>query len=46
MIARGLATEEELDLDTMPARLAESVRSTGSTVVPPVLVGAWGRVTH
>ncbi|MDH2414887.1 methyltransferase domain-containing protein [Nocardioides sp. CER19] len=43
MVAHGLATEEDLALDTLPARLAESLRSTGSVIVPPLLVGAWGR---
>jgi SAM-dependent methyltransferase len=43
MTAHGLATEDEIDIASLPARLAESMRATGSVVVPPLLVGAWGR---
>jgi len=43
MVAHGLTTDAELDLDTLPVRLADSLRSTGSVMVPPVLAGAWGR---
>ena len=43
MIAHGLATEAELDLDTLNTRAAESLRSTDSVLVPPILAGAWGR---
>lgn len=43
MVAHGLATDAELDLDTLPARVAESLRASGSVLVPPILAGAWGR---
>jgi SAM-dependent methyltransferase len=43
MLAHGLVTEAELDLDTLATRAAESLRATGSVLVPPVLAGAWGR---
>ena len=43
MIGHGLATEAELDLDTLATRVADSLRSTNSVLVPPVLAGAWGR---
>jgi SAM-dependent methyltransferase len=43
IVAHGLATEAELDLGTLSVRLVESLRSTGSVVVPPLLAGAWGR---
>jgi hypothetical protein len=43
MIAHGLATEAELDLDTLATRAADSLRSAGSVLIPPILVGAWGR---
>lgn len=43
MLAHGLATEAELGLDTLAARAAEALRSTGSVLVPPTLAGAWGR---
>jgi SAM-dependent methyltransferase len=43
MVGHGLATEAELDLDTLATRIAEALRSTDSVLVPPVLAGAWGR---
>ena len=43
MVAHGLATEADLDLDTLASRAADSLQSTGSVLVPPVLAGAWGR---
>lgn len=45
MVAHGLATEEELGLDTLAARLATSLREGGAVMVPPILAGAWGRRT-
>jgi SAM-dependent methyltransferase len=43
MVAHGLATEAELDLDTLPARIAAALRSAEAVLVPPALAGAWGR---
>jgi SAM-dependent methyltransferase len=43
IVAHGLATEAELDLDTLAARAAESLQAKGSVLVPPLLAGAWGR---
>jgi SAM-dependent methyltransferase len=43
IVQHGLATEAELDLDTLPGRIADSLRSAGAVLVPPVLAGAWGR---
>ena len=43
MLAHGLTTEAELDLDTLGTRAAESLKSTGSALIPPILAGAWGR---
>jgi ubiquinone/menaquinone biosynthesis C-methylase UbiE len=43
MVAHGLATDAELDLDTLAERIAASLRSRGSVLVPPVLAAAWGR---
>lgn len=42
MVANGLATEEELDVETLPARIGDALRSAGAALVPPVLAGAWG----
>ncbi len=43
MVAKGLATQAEVDPDTLPSRIASSLRSSGSVVVPPLLAAAWGR---
>jgi ubiquinone/menaquinone biosynthesis C-methylase UbiE len=43
MIAHGLATEAELDLDNVATRIAQSLRTSRSVLVPPILAGAWGR---
>ncbi|HEY7693417.1 MAG TPA: methyltransferase domain-containing protein [Gaiellaceae bacterium] len=37
------AVPPELALDTLDRRLAEEVEGAGATIVPPTLVGAWGR---
>ena len=42
-IAEGADLPQELELDTLEERLVEAVQSTRATVVPPTLVGAWGR---
>jgi SAM-dependent methyltransferase len=41
--AAGLATPEQIGIDTLEARIAEAVRSAGAVVLPPVLGGAWAR---
>lgn len=43
ILAHGLATEDELDLDTLAERAAMALQSTRSVLVPPILAGAWGR---
>jgi hypothetical protein len=43
MVAQGLATEAELDLDTLIDRIADALRASGSYFVPPTLACAWGR---
>ena len=43
MVAHGLTTQAELDLDTLATRARDSLQSAGSVLVPPILVGAWGR---
>jgi SAM-dependent methyltransferase len=43
MVAHGLATEAELDLDTLATRAGDALRAAGSILVPPILAGAWGR---
>jgi protein-L-isoaspartate O-methyltransferase len=41
ILASGIATEEELGLDTLDARLADAVAAAGAVVLPPCLVDAW-----
>ena len=43
ILARGIATAEQLQLDTLQARLTEEIRDAGAVVLPPTVVGAWGR---
>jgi SAM-dependent methyltransferase len=43
IVGHGLATEAELDLDTLADRIAAASEDSGSVMVPPVLAGAWGR---
>jgi ubiquinone/menaquinone biosynthesis C-methylase UbiE len=42
LITHGIATAQELDLDTLERRLAEAVREADAVVLPPAVVGAWG----
>lgn len=42
-IAEGANLPPELELETLEPRLVEAVQVAGATVVPPTLVGAWGR---
>jgi SAM-dependent methyltransferase len=44
-IAEGAELPPELELETLEPRLVEAVQSAGATVVPPTLVGAWGRAS-
>ncbi len=44
IVAHGLATSDELDLTTLEQRIAEGVRGAGAVILPPTVVGAWGRV--
>ena len=43
IVAAGLATPEQLGLDTLTQRLAAALQSSRSVVLPPALAGAWGR---
>lgn len=43
IVAAGLATEAELDVDTLEERINGALRDAGAVLVPPTLVGAWGR---
>ena len=42
MLASGIATSEQLGLDTLRERLAARLQASRSVFVSPILVGAWG----
>jgi hypothetical protein len=42
-VAEGADLPPELELETLDQRLTDEVRAAGATIVPPTLVGAWGR---
>jgi SAM-dependent methyltransferase len=43
ILAEGIATEDELGLDTLEQRMQEQVAAADAVVLPPCIVGAWGR---
>jgi SAM-dependent methyltransferase len=43
LVECGVATEEEIDVDTLDHRLAEELRSANATYVSDVIFGAWAR---
>jgi ubiquinone/menaquinone biosynthesis C-methylase UbiE len=43
IVSAGIATEQELGLDTLEQRLADELREAGATVVLPTVSGAFGR---
>jgi ubiquinone/menaquinone biosynthesis C-methylase UbiE len=43
ILAQGIATEADLGLDTLLSRITEEVTARDAVVLPPAVVGAWGR---
>jgi len=43
MVSNGIATEEELDLPTLEQRLHDQLIENDAVLLPPTVVGAWGR---
>ncbi len=43
IVAAGIATAEQIGIDTLETRVAEAFQSSGAVMLPPVLAGAWGR---
>ncbi|WP_216320728.1 methyltransferase domain-containing protein [Deinococcus aestuarii] len=43
IMALGLATAEQIGIETLAERIDAATRATGSVVLPPALAGAWGR---
>ncbi|MGH9142734.1 MAG: class I SAM-dependent methyltransferase, partial [Vicinamibacterales bacterium] len=39
----GIATPEQLGVETLEQRLADALRKEGAVLLPPTVVGAWGR---
>lgn len=42
IIGAGIATEAELDVDTLQQRLVQALAGSDAVLLPPTLVGAWG----
>lgn len=43
VVATGIATAEEIGMETLQARLKAELQAARSVIVPPTLAGAWGR---
>ncbi len=43
LVTHGIATAEELDLNTLEQRIAEATDEVDAVVLLPTVVGAWGR---
>ena len=43
ILAADIATEADLGLDTLQQRLAKELAAANSVLLPPTVVGAWGR---
>ena len=41
-IGAAIATEGDLDLDTLQPRVAQALMASDAVLLPPTLVGAWG----
>jgi SAM-dependent methyltransferase len=43
IVGHGIATAEQMAVDTLDARLADALRGADAVMLPPTVVGAWGR---
>jgi hypothetical protein len=43
IIKHGIATAEQIGLETLERRIAEELRREDAVFLPPTVVGAWGR---
>jgi len=43
IMRNGIATAEQLGLDTLERRIADELRRAQAVLLPPTVVGAWGR---
>jgi SAM-dependent methyltransferase len=46
IVERGIATAEQLGLDTLEDRIAAEFQRADAVMLPPTVVGAWGAVTR
>lgn len=45
IVAAGIATSEQITIETLSQRIAAAAQVAGCAVLPPALAGAWGRRT-
>ena len=43
IVQHGIATSTEMDLDTLEARIGADLERAEAVLLPPAVVGAWGR---
>ena len=43
IVQRGIATAEQVDVETIEDRIARELQRVNAVLVPPTVVGAWGR---
>jgi len=46
IVARGIATAEQIGLLTLEARIADALGQADAVLLPPTVVGAWGRASQ
>jgi SAM-dependent methyltransferase len=44
IVAGGIATKDEIGVDTLEERLLRDVEAAGAVFLPPTVAGAWGRL--
>ena len=44
IVERGIATEEEIGVDTLAERLGREIEAADAVLLPPTIAGAWGRL--
>ena len=44
IVGTGVATEQEVEVETLEQRLADAQQRSGAALCPPTLVGCWGSV--
>jgi hypothetical protein len=43
IIAHGIATAEQIGLETLDDRITQALTAADAVLLPPIVVGAWGR---